>query len=108
MEFNNSAFFAFLFKETKASPIAASSPELTCSDIDIIWELRENIIRIKRERERERETPNNSLIDAGLLPRLGMIFLRNLHITYSIFCIFRAIEEQVEVRVMTSSVSDKW
>ena len=55
MEFNNSAFFAFLFKETKASPIAASSPELTCSDIDIIWELRENIIRIKRERERERD-----------------------------------------------------
>ena len=36
-----------------------------------------------------------------------MIFLRNLHITYSSMCIVRAIKEQEEVRVMTSSFSDK-
>ena len=36
-----------------------------------------------------------------------MIFLRNLHITYSSVSIVRAIKEQEEVRVMTSSFSDK-
>ena len=41
------------------------------------------------------------------MSRLDMIFLRNLHITYSSVCIVRAIKEQEEVRVMTSSFSDK-
>ena len=45
--------------------------------------------------------------DVGLLPRLDKIFLGNLHITYSSVCIVRAIKEQEEVRVMTSSFSDK-
>ena len=44
MEFDNSVFFAFLFKETKVSPIAASSPELTCSTAPILWEILEKII----------------------------------------------------------------
>ena len=50
MEFDNSAFSAFLFKVTEARPIAASSPELTYFTASIVWEIRENIIRIKRER----------------------------------------------------------
>ena len=41
------------------------------------------------------------------MPRLDKIFLRNLHITYSSECIVRAIKEQEEVRVITSSFSDK-
>ena len=36
-----------------------------------------------------------------------MIFLRNLHITKSSVCIVSAIKEQEEVRLMTSSFSDK-
>ena len=51
MEFDNSAFFGFLFKETEANPIAASSPELTCFTASILWEMCGNIIRIKREGE---------------------------------------------------------
>ena len=50
MEFDNSAYSAFLFKETEASPIAASSPELTCFTASILWEIRENIIGIERQK----------------------------------------------------------
>ena len=41
------------------------------------------------------------------LPRLGWIFLRNLDITYSSVWIVQAIKEQDEIRVITSSFSDK-
>ena len=51
MELDNSAFSAFLFKEAEASPIAPSSPELTGYTAPILWEICENIIRIKRERD---------------------------------------------------------
>ena len=50
MEFDNSGFSAFLFKETEASFIPASFPELTWFTASILWEIRENIFRIKRER----------------------------------------------------------
>ena len=43
------------------------------------------------------------LTDVDLLPRLNWIFLRYLHITYSI----RVIVEQEDIIVMTSSFSDK-
>ena len=36
-----------------------------------------------------------------------MVFLRNPRITYSSVCILRAIKEQEEDRVMTTSFSDK-
>ena len=36
MEFDHSAFSAFLFKKTEASPISASSPELTCFTASIL------------------------------------------------------------------------
>ena len=50
MEFDNSGFSAFLFKETEASFIPASIPELTWFTASLLWEIRENIFRIKRER----------------------------------------------------------
>ena len=50
MELDNSAYFAFPFKETEASPIAASSPELTCFTASILWEIRENITGIESQK----------------------------------------------------------
>ena len=46
MEFENSVFSTFLFK--KASPIAASSPEMTYFTASIRWKMLENIFKIER------------------------------------------------------------
>lgn len=45
MEFDDSEFFALLFEETEANPIAASSLDMTCFTALILWEIQENIIK---------------------------------------------------------------
>ena len=50
MEFDNTAFSAFLFEEAEARPITAFSPELTYFIASILWEIRKNIIKIERQK----------------------------------------------------------
>ena len=67
--------------------------------------LRENIIMTDKQKLPNISGCNRVMIltDVDLLPRLNWIFLRYLHITYSI----RVIVEQEDIIVMTSSFSDK-
>ena len=50
IDFDNSAFSAFLFRETDASSITASSPELTCFTGSVLWEIDESKIKIEKQK----------------------------------------------------------
>ena len=50
MDFDNSAFSAFLCKETDASSITALSPELACFTGSVLWEIHESKIKIEKQK----------------------------------------------------------
>ena len=67
MEFNNSAFSAFLFKETEASPITAYSNKMTCFDEFILSEICGKINKNKRQNLRTIQKATLCLLLKNLL-----------------------------------------